>query len=167
MRINELREEVQDLGKLYDLNLRVREELNYIFIDRCNGKTFNTVAMLGTKQMYTINTDMFYFFNLPHGLKDDLLNLFVKFVRTPLELRTEEKKYQYRLKEKYWWIIDDFDFGMIYLNLTKNEDCEKPLSLNDSADLQLDQTKFTDKEIQEVVKEHNLDLSMFDKIEVE
>lgn len=100
MRINELREEVQDLGKLYDLNLRVREELNYIFIDRCNGKTCNTVAMLGTKQMYTINTDMFYFFNLPHGLKDDLLNLFVKFVRTPLELRTEEKKYQYRLKEK-------------------------------------------------------------------
>ncbi|MEJ8752641.1 hypothetical protein WKS98_08445 [Lagierella sp. ICN-221743] len=50
--------------------------------------------------MHTINTDMFYFFNLPHGLKDDLLNLFVKFVRTPLELRTEEKKYQYRLKEK-------------------------------------------------------------------
>lgn len=168
MRIDELKQEVQRLGRLYNVNLRVREELNYIFIDRCDGETCNAVALLETKQMYTINTDMFHFINLPYGLKDELLNLLVKFVRTPIDKREEKKKYYYRLKEKYWWILKNLEYKETCLNLRISKDGEKRyLTLDNDIDIKHYKTIFTDKEMEEVVEEFDIDLNMFDKIEVE
>ena len=84
-----------------------------------------------------------------------------------IQASEEEKKYKYRLKEKYWWIIEDLDIYKTYLNWMIDEQGARPLTLNDSEDLPLDKTIFTDKEIQEVAKKHGVDLEMFDKIEVE
>ena len=168
MRINELEKEIDSLVRIYDIGLRVRQTTKYIFIDRFEPENLYTIAQVGLDEEYIINTDDSMFNRLPKEFKKELFNILVEFARTPADEREEEKKYQYRLKERYWWILKDFEYKEIYLNFrTSTDGEEKYLSLEDDRNVGCYKTIFTDKEIQKVKDEFDIDLEMFDKIEVE
>jgi hypothetical protein len=166
MRINELEKEIDSLVRIYDIGLRVRQTTKYIFIDRFEPENLYTIAQVGLDEEYIINTDDSMFNRLPKEFKKELFNILVEFVRTPVGERVEEKKYQYRLKEKYLWISNRGSISNNFLNLNYGE--SKPyIILNDKGQVIGYKTIFTDEEIQEVVDKFNVNLEMFDKIEVE
>ena len=170
MRINELREKIDKLGQKYDKNLTVSkyevfDENLYITVYIDYYISSYTIATIVLKERYTFNTNEKGFGKLPEELQEELFEILVEFARTPTDEREEVKKYKYRLKEKYWWILEDFD--KIYLNWTIDEEGARPLTLDNSEDFPLHKTIFTDEEIEEVAKKHGVDLEMFDKIEVE
>lgn len=166
MRIDELEKRVQDLGRLYNVDLRLRKGMNYIFLDKCDFETCHVLVLVGTKQTYIINTDMFHFINLPDGLKNELIEILSEFAKTPIDERKEEKKYQYQLKDKYSWIPEEESNMWHFLNVKLNG-CSNEYILLSSDNSPYYKNKFTDKEIKEVAEKYNIDLNMFDKIEVE
>lgn len=48
---------------------------------------------------FSINTDYVYFHKLDEGKKQKLFNLLTEYASTPIEERTEEKKYMYHTKK--------------------------------------------------------------------
>ncbi len=167
MRIDELKDKIEKLGQKYDEKFIVRKYTAFISIYVYRSDEYYCIASTMLKKQYAFNTINEIFDDLPKELQEKLFNILVEFARNPEKEREEEKKYQYKLKGKYWWIIKDFDFDKIYLNWLIDEQGARPLTLNDSEDLPLDKTIFTDKEIEELVEKFDIDLEMFDKIEVE
>lgn len=172
MRINELREKIDKLGQKYGENFIVSECETFsnnshitVYIDY-SGSHY-TIATIMLEDRYIFSTIEEVFDELPEELQEELFEIFVEFAKTPTDERKEEKKYQYRLKKKYWWIIEDLDTYKTYLNWMIDEQGARPLTLNGSEDLPLHRTIFIDKEIEKIAKKHGVDLDMFDKIEVE
>lgn len=172
MRIDELRNEIEKTGQKYNEDFLVEELENsdgdsYIKIYINYSWELYYVARIELDKRYAFSTIEEAFDGLPEELQKELFEIFVKFARTPVGEREEEKKYQYRLKERYWWILKDFEYKEIYLNFrTSTDGEEKYLSLENDRNVGCYKTIFTDKEIQEVLEKFNVDLNMFDKIEV-
>lgn len=167
MKIDELRKEVESLGRIYDVKLNVREADDYIYIDSCNNKYGISLAWIGAKQMYIISTNNYNFTLLAAGLKNELLDLLVQFAKTPTDKREEEKKYEYRLKEKYLWINDKLNLGNCYLNFEFSQEGGRgDVVLDSRGNTDSFKTEFTDGEIKEIVDMLYIDLEMFDKFEV-
>lgn len=172
MRINELREKIDKLGQKYDEKFIIEEIETFsnhsritIYIDYYG--SHYTIANIMLKERYAFSTVEVGFDELPEELQEELFNILTEFARTPVDEREEVKKYQYRLKEKYWWIAKDFDGERVYLNFRTDEDALRNVFLDTSKDLMFHKTEFTDEEIKEVVDKFGVDLEMFDKIEVE
>ena len=166
MRIDELRNEIEKLGQKYDEKFIVRKYTAFISIYVYRSDEYYHIASTMLEKQYAFNTINEIFDDLPKELQEKLFNIIVEFARKPEKEREEEKKYQYKLKGKYWWILKDFEVDKIYLNFIVSEYCKNPLLLNDCEDLPSDKTIFTDKEIKEVAEKFDVDLEMFDKIEV-
>lgn len=167
MRIDELEKEIKQLSDEKGIMLRVIKRDGYVCIQRLQG-LWNEVALVKLSKNFAINTNNIWFEMLEEEIKEKIFDILVKFARTPTDERKEEKRYLYRLKEKYLWIDKRLNLGNSYLNIQHS-------NVNDRGDIVLDiagntnlfKAIFTDKEIEEVVKEFNVDLSMLDKIEVE
>lgn len=171
MRINELRDKIDKLGQKYNKNFTIeshRDCYDNKYIRVCADFSNGTceIASIKLEKRYSFSTAWRAFSELPEALQEELLNLIIEFARTPVEEREEEKRYQYRLKEIYWWMSDKTLMDYQYLNLRSYECNKKKILLNTNKDCIGYKAKFTDKEIQEVVKEFDVDLTMFDKIEV-
>lgn len=166
MRIDELQKEIKQLSDEKGIMLRVIKRDGYVCIQRQQG-LWNEVALVKLSKNFAINTNNIWFEMLEEEIKEKIFDILVKFARTPEDEREEEKKYQYRLKETYWWMSDKTLMDYQYLNLRSYECNKKKILLNTNKDCIGYKAKFTDKEIQEVVKEFDVDLTMFDKIEVE
>lgn len=164
MRINELKKEIKILSDKEGIMLRVIERDGYVCIQREYG-LWREVALVKLDENFAINTNNIWFEMLEEEIKEKIFDILVKFARTPSDERVEVKKYQYRLKEKYWWILEDFD--KTYLNWLMDEEGARPLTINDRYEAVGVETSFTDEEIEELAKKHGVDLDMFDKIEVE
>lgn len=170
MRINELRDKIDKLGQKYDEKFIIEEIETFsnhsritIYIDYYGSRY--TIANILLKERYAFSTVEVGFDELPEELQEELFNIITEFARTPVDEREEVKKYQYKLKEEYWWIVGDFN--KTYLNWLIDEEGARPLTLNDRYEAVGVETSFTDEEIEEVAKKHGVDLEMFDKIEVE
>ena len=87
----------------------------------------------------------------------NMIKASVKFAETPLDEREEEKKYYLRHK----WIKGTCDN---YLNFYKSR---TGYVINDKTETNTCKTQFTRKEIDEIKKKHNTDLSDFYEDEVE
>lgn len=172
MRIDELREEIDKLGQKYNEDLLVEE------LENSDGDSYIKVYINYSWELYDvarIELDKRYAFSmieegfdgLPEELQKELFEIFVEFARTPVGEREEEKKYQYMLKEKYWWIADKVYEEKTYLNFRTIRDAFIDISLYNKEETENYQTKFTDEEIEEVAEKYDIDLNMFDKIEVE
>lgn len=167
MRIDELKREIESLARIYVVNMVVEKKAGYLFVTKCEPRGYSTIATVSLKNELRLNTNTKTFEELPKKLKEELFNILVEFARKPEKERGEEKKYQYKLKEKYWWIADKFYEEKTYLNLVKDENIKQVIELNDKGELPLWQTEFTNEEIKEVAEKFDIDLEMFDKIEVE
>lgn len=172
MRINELRDKIDKLGQKYDEKFIIEEIETFsnnsrvtVYIDYYG--SHYTIATIMLKDRYIFSTIEEVFDELPEELQEELFNILVNFARTPADERGEEKKYQYRLKEQYLWIDKRLNLENCYLNIQSFQDGSKQKVLDNKGNTNLFKTEFTDEEIEEVVKEFDVDLNMFDKIEVE
>ncbi|WP_055078757.1 hypothetical protein [Lagierella massiliensis] len=174
MRIDELRDEIDKLGQKYNEEFLVEE------LENSDGDSYIKVYINYSWELYDvarIELDKRYAFSmieegfdgLPEELQKELFEILVEFVRTPVgEREEEEKKYQYRLKEKYLWLKNTSDKENYYLNIHLfKESGRGSVLLSSQGGTDLYKTEFTDEEIKEVVEKFDVDLNMFDKIEVE
>lgn len=171
MRIDEFRDKIDKLGQKYDKNLTVSkyevfDEDLYITVYIDYYISSYTIAIIVLKERYTFNTNEEGFGKLPEELQEELFDILVEFARTPVGEREEEKKYQYKLKEKHWWIADKVCEEKTYLNFRTIRDTFIDISLDNKEETEHYKTKFTDEEIEEVAEKYDIDLNVFDKIEV-
>lgn len=168
MRIDGLREEVESLGRLYYVNMGVEKRADYLFVTKCEKRGCGTIATVSLKNEFRLNTNTKTFEELPKEVKKELLNILTEFAKTPSDKREEEKRYQYRLKEKYLWIDKRLNLENSYLNIELSQKSGRGDAMIDTrGNTNLYKTEFTDEEIEEVVEKYDIDLNMFDKIEVE
>lgn len=167
MTIDELKKEIELLGDGEKWSFRAIECGDYVNIQRLIGNIRQLIAWVKIKKIFIVNTDYRTFANLPEEIREKIFDILVKFARTPEDEREEKKKYCYRLKEKYWWILKNLEYKETCLNLRISKDGEERyLTLDNDIDIKHYKTIFTDKEMEEVVEEFDIDLNMFDKIEV-
>lgn len=171
MRINELKDKIDKLGQKYDKNFMIEEDKYpngqsyiaiYVGYPGCGYK----IASIDLETRYGFSAIGISFYRLPGPLKEELFDILVEFARTPVEEREEIRKYQYRLKEKYLWISNRGSSSNNFLNLNYGQSTPY-IILNDKGQVTGYKTKFTDKEIEELAEKYDIDLNMFDKVEVE
>lgn len=169
MRIDELRKEIKILSDEKGTMLRVIERDGYVCIQRQHG-LWREVALVKLDENFAINTNNIWFEMLEEEIKGRIFEILVKFARTPVDEREEEKRYQYRLKEKNMWITDSAPVPLniedCYLNLVLDEEKGDFIRLDNNLKCEYYVYEFTDKEIKEVAEKFDVDLEMFDKIEV-
>lgn len=144
MRTKEFINKVKELG--YDIDISMED-----VIIKQNGCIF---VIISRRSAYTMSS--YTVFGAKHA--DELLDLCVDYVKTPIEEREEEKKYCLRLK-------DDF-YKITYAYLTRDIRNGDYFSFG-KHELKGTQNKFTQKEIDEIKKKFNTDLEEFRQIEVE
>lgn len=145
MNTKEFIEKVKDLG--YDIKISSED-----VIIKQNGCIF---AMISRTSPYTMSS--YTVFGVKHA--DELLDLCVKYVKTPIEEREreKEKKYYLKLKDSTSAIMGE------YLNFNKSFNV---YFLQNNFQCNGYQTRFTQKEIDGIKKELNTDLLEFEQIEV-
>lgn len=112
------------------------------------------IAKVSKVKFGGLATDYPEFYRLEHNTKQQLLNLLIKYAKTPIEDREEEEKYYYRLK--------GIERRIVYLN-QERETLNCFIGVN--YDTHKFKAQFTDKEfaaLPDDIKSHN-----WDKIKVE
>ena len=167
MRINELKDKIDKLGQKYDEKFIVRKYEAFITIYVYRSDEYYNIASIMLEKQYTFNTIHEIFEDLPKELRKELFYILVEFARTPEDEREEVKRYQYQLKDKYCWITGNLNNIRAYLNFRTDRSNLIDISLDSKEQSEFYKTKFTDKEIEELAEKYDIDLDMFDKIEVE
>lgn len=139
--------EVQELG------LKTSEKSDSILI--YDG--YYQAACVYKKELFSINTSYAAFDNLSEELKEKLYSLIDEYARTPLDEREEQERFFFKFKIE---TDDDCNF----LNYNKNDD--EP-TLDNSLETSASQTRFTQKEIDEIKEKFGLTLSDFEQIPVD
>lgn len=115
----------------------------------------DVVAVAERNEMYKINTDDNVAFNkVATNKRKKLFDLLVDYASTPLEEREEQERFFLKFK---------IEIGgkYKYLNYYKEEDV---LTLDNSLETSGVQTRFTDKELEELKEKFGVTLSDFEKI---
>ena len=172
MRIDELEKEIEKLGQKYDKIFTIEKIKDFngnsyikVYVDY-QGDNYK-IALIDLEIRYDFSVTGIWFDKLPEELQKELFDILVKFARTPVNEREEVKRYQYRLKEKYLWIDKRLNLGNCYLNIQSFQDGSEQKVLDNRGNTNSFKAKFTDEEIKEVAEKFDVDLEMFDKIEVE
>lgn len=139
--------EVQELG------LKTSEKSDSILI--YDG--YYQAACVYKNELFSINTSYAAFDNLSEELKEKLYNLIDKYARTPLDEREEQERFFLKFKIK---TADNCNF----LNYDKNDD--EP-TLDNRLETSNFQTRFTQKEINDIRRKFGLTLSDFEQIPVD
>lgn len=143
VKTKEFIKKVEELG--YDIEIS-REDM-LIKYDRC------ILAMISRTSPYTMST--YTAFGVKHI--DELLDLCVEYVKTPIEEREEEKKYYLRKFNKKFYENEYLNYNKYY----------KDWSLGDDIEDDQYQTKFTCSEIENIKKKFNTGLPEFARMVVE
>lgn len=139
--------EVQELG------LKTLEKSDSILI--YDG--YCQAACVYKNELFSINTSYAAFDNLSEELQEKLYNLIDEYARTPLDEREEQERFFLKFKIE---TDDDCNF----LNYDKNDD--EP-TLDNSLETSNFQTRFTQKEINDIRRKFGLTLSDFEQIPVD
>lgn len=167
-------EEVEKLGfkakkffkQLCVFDGEIDEEEEYYESD-----SYAVVSMPVDKYMdYYIEGRWFLKDTTPEAI-DELMRLTALYGRTPVEDREEIKRYNYKLKEKNMWIIESRHIPIgtneCYLNIVKDKKKGDFPWLDNNIMYEEYICEFTDIEMEKIAKKFNIDLNLFDKIEVE
>lgn len=144
MKTSEFIKKVKELG--YDIKISGEDVI--IKHDGC------IFAMISRTSPYTMST--YTAFKVKHA--DELLDLCVEYVKTPIEEREEEEKFYLRKKHKAFYEYSE------YLNRHTGI---SSYCLNTNYDSAIWKAQFTQKEIDEIKERFNTDLEEFEQIEVE
>lgn len=147
LKTKEFIKEVRSLG------LEIAESLYEISIYDGNDE----LAYIRKDKRFYVCTYFEFSEYLSEELQEKLYNLIDKYARTPLEEREEQERFFLKFKIE----IDD---DCKYLNYYKKED---ELTLDNSLETSNFQTRFTQKEINDIRRKFGLTLSDFEQIPVE
>ena len=139
--------EVQELG------LKTSEKSDSILI--YDG--YYQAACVDKNELFSINTSYAAFDNLSEELKEKLYSLIDEYARTPLDEREEQERFFLKFKI-------ETDDNCNFLNYDKNDD--EP-TLDNSLETNASQTRFTQKEINDIRRKFGLTLSDFEQIPVD
>lgn len=120
-------------------------------------KGYGPVASVNKHKIFCADTDYDSFYDLPKELKEKLYNLTDEYARTPLEEREEQERFFLKFKI-------ETDDDCTFLNYDKNDD--EP-TLDNSLETSSFQTRFTQKEINDIRRKFGLTLSDFEQIPVD
>lgn len=155
MNYNEFKEKVEDWGKKYDYNTTIGYGSDYIYMMLDEVDYSNIVFHIDELERFVIDLDWEGYKSLSENERKDLFEIVTEFAETKPENREDEKKYYLRLPIYY-------DNEWNYLNLDR--DARKYL-FSSKENIESYQTQFTQKEIEKVREEYNLD--SFEIVEVE
>lgn len=113
------------------------------------------VAIVNKNNLCRISTDFVGWWDIPDEDKSKLLDLIVEFASTPIEDREEEKKYRIISK-----LIPDSNFKYLCKRCGSIDELEFDVEHNIDS-------KFTQKEIEEIKEKFNTNLEDFELVEVE
>jgi hypothetical protein len=147
LKTKEFIKEVRSLG------LEIAESLYEISIYDGNDE----LAYIRKDKRFYVCTYFEFSEYLSEELQEKLYNLIDKYARTPLEEREEQERFFLKFKIE---TDDDCNF----LNYDKNDD--EP-TLDNSLETSNFQTRFTQKEIDEIKEKFGLTLSDFEQIPIE
>lgn len=147
MKTNEFIKKVKELG--YDIEISGED----VIIKR-DGCIF---AMISRTSPYTMST--YTAFRVKHA--DELLDLCVEYVKTPIEEREYVKKYHLYLKRTKPKFFDDAGSYLTFNTYTNT------FSLDVGVETAHLTAQFTQEEIDEIKEKFNTDLEEFEQIEVE
>lgn len=162
MRIDELRIALESIGKRHkrDFSVDVYDEEVVVY---CNHWT--RIAKFSLKQQLYFEGDEDVFTIFSEDLIEELTEVFIQFLKTPIPDREEEKRYHYVVKDIYRWILEDEkkcylyyeddEYGDVFLG-EENEDTEY-YTIN----------TFTDDGIRDLISTHYIPIEMFEKEEIE
>ena len=142
----EFKEEIEKLG--FDI-LSDERSISVIRMDY-------TFVEVSKKSLGCIDASFSSFPCLGDDNRTEMLDLCMKLTKTPLDKRTREKKYYWRLK--------GFNNKDSYLNLI---DDENSILISSEEDFSYYRTQFTEKEFMDLVEEHGFVAEAFEKVEVE
>ena len=109
-----------------------------------------------------ISTDFVAWRNIPDEDKSKLLDLIIKYSKTPIEDREEKKEKRYYLKHRY--LQSSFTNLNDFLSYSASDN---KLALSNGINFPKYKTHFTLKEIEEIKEKFDTDLADFELIEVE
>lgn len=148
MKTKEFIKKVEELG--YDVEISGAE----VIIKR-NEWIF---AIISRTSPYTMST--YTTFGVKHA--NELLDLCVKYAKTPIDEREEEEKFYLQKMKSFY--EDGFDEECMFLKGYTNI---RRFFLSNSAQNRFYKTQFTQKEIDKIKEEQHTDLSEFKQIPVE
>lgn len=129
----------------------LNESTEALYINDLNGKV---VASVCRRERYKFSTYYFAFGNISEFNQKNLTNLLVEYASTPIDEREEQERFFLKFKIE---IDDDYK----YLNYYKEED---ELTVDNSLETSYFQTRFTQKEIDEIKEKFEVTLSDFEQI---
>lgn len=147
MKTSEFIKKVKELG--YDIKISGEDVI--IKHDGC------IFAMISRTSPYTMST--YTAFRVKHA--DELLDLCVEYVKTPIEERKDVKKYHLYLKRTKPKFFDDVGSYLTFNTYTNT------FSIDVGVETAHLTAQFTQEEIDEIKEKFNTDLSEFKQIEVE
>lgn len=148
MKTKEFIKKVKELG----FNVEISREDVLIKRDGC------ILAMISKTSPYTMST--YTAFKVKHA--DELLDLCVEYVKTPVEEREEEEKFYLKKMKSFYEARKDEESMFLTLVINYNF-----FLLSGMRQCQNYQTQFTQKEIDKIKEEQHTDLSEFKQIPVE
>lgn len=141
------------IKKVEELGLRVKNCYKAFEISNAT----NQIAFVEEEKTLAFSTTFYKYYDLDEEIKEKLFDLLVEYARTPIEEREEEKKYYLRHR----WLCDYTKHSFKFLNKVNDA-----YSINDDFETAQVKTEFTQKEIDNIKKTFNTDLSDFEMIEV-
>lgn len=116
------------------------------------------IALIMLNRRFSFETN---FVNKPL-IDEELFDLIVEYVKTPIEEREEDKKYTYQHN-----FIKTKGNNSTYLAIRQRLSISYPVLQGSSQDIFEYKVEFTDEEMEEVKKEYGIFLDDFKKVEVE
>lgn len=162
MRIDELRIALESIGKRHkrDFSVDVYDEEVIVY---CNHWT--RIAKFSLKQQLYFEGDEDVFTIFSEDLIDDLTEVFIEFLKTPIPDREEKKRYHYVVKDIYRWILEDEKKSYLYYEDDEYGDVFLGEENEDTRCCTI--STFTEDEIKELLSTHYIPAGMFEKVEVE
>jgi hypothetical protein len=160
MRIDELKKEIELLGDGEKWSFKAIECGDYVNIQRLIGNTRQLIAWVKIKKIFIVNTDYRTFANLPEEIREKIFDILVKFARTPVDEREEEKKYV--ITHKY-----AVSKNLNPVNLAWNKEKNAYRLINCKQDNDIYKALFTKEEIEKIKEKLDTDLTDFRIVEVE
>lgn len=154
MRLQEFKDRINEIANKYNLNLKVTEDTKNIYV-----KLNDVICAYVNKILPCfMSTDSGGLYCIAKKARFEILEALYELSKTPFDEREEEKKYY--LKHKF--LLSDNEYN--FLNYLSNDDSWDLSSLANCSGYQ---TKFTQKEIEELKEKYDTTLDDFEIIEVE
>lgn len=91
MRIDELKKELESIGRKYDVTFRIAKDSSFTNFVIIEDYEESYICIVNDDKENILSTRFASFFHLEDGLRDKLFNLFVEYAKTPISERKEEK----------------------------------------------------------------------------